>query len=147
VGRAPTRSGRRCGLLTESVKGALLLAHEFLESLGLSAAQGFNRGGRFQRRRTGGPGADRPPELRQMLGRVLVEAPLQNPVVPELVRDFVVAHLPAEDPAEGRDNVPYGKHLADHWVRTAREDRRGRQHTGGDARDVLARHCPLLSTT
>ena len=50
-------------LLTDTVQGALLLAHEFLEGLGPSAAERRNRGGRLPCRRTGGRGADRPPEL------------------------------------------------------------------------------------
>jgi hypothetical protein len=60
--RPATRIGSKSLRLTESVKAALLLAHEFLESLWLSAAERFNRG-------------------RQMLDRVLIKAPLQSPVV------------------------------------------------------------------
>ena len=61
--RNPADVSRYPLLLTDTVQGALLLAHEFLEGLGLPAAERRNRGGRLPGRRTGGRGADRPPEL------------------------------------------------------------------------------------
>ncbi len=71
---------------------------------------------------------------------MLIVAPLQSPVGPALIRDFLVTHLPAENPAEGRDDVPQSQHFADHRVGAAGRNRIGSQHPGGDAGDVLARY-------
>src|SRR6266404_8079934 len=107
---------------------ALALAHERLEGLGLRAAELFDRIGH----RETGPlrieagGAERLPERGQMFERVRIETSRKRLAAPLLVRNLLVAHVLAENPGEGRDDVLQRDDGADHRIGSARRQRRAR---------------------
>src|SRR4030081_979515 len=94
----------RCSLVRFGFQGALFLADERLEGLGLGAAQLFDGVGNLEPRslRILAKGAERPPQVGKMFDRVLRDAAGESAAAPFLVRDLLVAHLPAKHPAEGR---------------------------------------------
>src|SRR6266404_8240400 len=104
---------------------ALVLAHECLEGLGLRAAELLDRIGHretsFLRIEPGG--AERLPERGKMFERVRIETSRLRLAAPLLVRNFFVAHVLAENPGEGRDDILQRDYGADHRIGSARRQR------------------------
>src|SRR5438477_5212846 len=86
VSPSPRETGSR-GLCGEA---RLLFPHERLKGLRRVAAELPDRVGRLEHARLA---AQRPPQLRQMFDRVRIEAACHCAVVPELIRNLLVAHV------------------------------------------------------